>query len=180
MIPVATTLHFYSPEKLFNRAIATGGSFLLVGPFSPEIYEGIYQRVLSVLGLDGLEPEERIKQLLSLPLDDVIAKLPPDIPFLPVIDGDIIPVRPSYGAVAGQEDHSIPGKAWLDGFLIGDSQFDVRAVSLSLGIINANKELIGINPWGNHGPFEKGLTQKILSITKDLLGRYTWSCRVHP
>lgn len=126
IVVVATTLHLYSPEKLFNRAIATGGSFLLVGPFSPEIYEGIYQRVLSVLGLDTLEPEERIRKLLTLPLDEVIAKLPPDVPFMPVIDGDIIPLRPSYGAVGSREDLSLPGKEWLDGFMIGDSQFDVR------------------------------------------------------
>lgn len=128
MLPVATTLHLYSPEKLFDRAIATGGSFLLVGPFSYEIYEGVYQQVLSVLGLDKLEPDERIKQLLSLPLDDVIAKLPPYVAFLPVIDGDIIPTKPTYDAVARQEDEGLPGKKWLHGFMIGDSQFDVSLV----------------------------------------------------
>jgi hypothetical protein len=129
VVTVATTLHLYSPEKLFNRAIATGGSFLLVGPFSYDIYEGVYQQVLSALGLDKLEPEERIKQLLSLPIDDVIAKLPPYIAFLPVIDGDIVPTRPTYEAIAQQEDQSLPGKKWLDGFMIGDSQFDVSLVS---------------------------------------------------
>lgn len=151
VIPVATTLHLYSPEKLFNRAIATGGSFLLVGPFSYEIYEGIYQQVLSALGLDKLEPDERVRQLLSLPLNDVIARLPPSIAFLPAIDGDIVPTRPSYAAVSRQEDQELPGKKWLDGFMIGDSQFDVSFVSSSHICTVANSLAPGINPGGDHG-----------------------------
>ncbi|KEF52123.1 uncharacterized protein A1O9_11749 [Exophiala aquamarina CBS 119918] len=130
---VSTTLHLYSPEKLFNRAIATGGSFLLVGPFSYETYEGIYQQVLSVLGIDKLEPDERVNQLLSLPLDDVIARLPPSIAFLPAIDGEIVPTRPTYDAVSRQEDQELPGKKWLDGFMIGDSQFDASTLGAIMG-----------------------------------------------
>jgi len=92
------------------------------------MYEGVYQQVLSALGLDKMEPDERVKALLSLPLDDVTARLPPSIAFLPVIDGEILPTKPTYEAVSRQDDQQLPGKKWLDGFMIGDSQFDVRFV----------------------------------------------------
>lgn len=115
----------YSEEKLYNRAIATGGSCLLIPPSTAEDQERTYQQVLTVLGLDKLEPEQRIQQLLTLPLDEAIAKLPPYIAFSPLTDGDIVPCRPTYAAIADPADQSMPGKQWTDGLAIGDSQFDV-------------------------------------------------------
>lgn len=110
---------------MYNRAIATGGSCLLVPPFGPEVYEGVYQQVLGVFGLESLSPEERIQKLLTIPLEEVIAKIPPNIPFLPMVDGDVIPTRPTYAAISDPKDESMPGKHWLDGLMIGDGQFDV-------------------------------------------------------
>jgi len=78
-----------------------------------------------VFGLENSSPEERIQKLLSIPMEDIISKLPPTIPFLPVVDGDIIPVRPTYGAIADPKDEVMPGKHWLEALAIGDSEFDV-------------------------------------------------------
>ncbi|KAK4948643.1 hypothetical protein LTR10_012647 [Elasticomyces elasticus] len=135
---VATTLHLYSKEKLFNRAIATGGSALLVPPFPLEAYEGVYQQVLGVFGLENLSPEDRVQKLLSIPMEDIIGKMPPNIPFLPTIDGDIIPVRPSYAAIADPKDETMPAKHWLDGLAIGDGQFDGSVMGFMLGHRKAN------------------------------------------
>ncbi|KAI1612776.1 esterase/lipase [Exophiala viscosa] len=130
---VALTEHFYSKEKLFNRAIVTGGSSLLVPPFPLEAYEGVYQQVLGVFGLETLSPEDRIQKLLSIPMEDIISKIPPTIPFLPVVDGDIIPVRPSFAAIADPKDEIMAGKHWLEALAIGDSEFDGSVMGFMLG-----------------------------------------------
>ena len=121
---MATTLHLYSEEKVYNRAIATGGSCLLVPPCGPDAYERVYQQVLGVLGLGSLSAEERIEKLLGMPADEVIAKIPPFVRFVPMVDGDTVPVKPSYAAIGDPNDESMPGKRWADGLMIGDSQFD--------------------------------------------------------
>ncbi|KIX03914.1 uncharacterized protein Z518_07467 [Rhinocladiella mackenziei CBS 650.93] len=135
---VATTLHLYSKEPLFNRAIATGGSCLLVPPFSPQDHESVYQKVLAVLGSEDLGPEERIQKLLSIPMDEIIAKLPPYITFLPMVDGDIIPCRPTFAAVSDPADESMPGKQWCEGLTIGDSQFDASTFGFMMAHLKPN------------------------------------------
>lgn len=47
-----------------------------------------------------------------------------------MIDGDIIPQRPTYVTIADQEDRSMPGKQWAEGLIIGDSQFDASAPNI--------------------------------------------------
>ncbi|KAL2399166.1 hypothetical protein ABEF95_000334 [Exophiala dermatitidis] len=135
---VATTLHLYSEQKLFNRAIATGGSCLLVPLFSTEDHERIYQHALSILGLAELGPEERIQRLLSIPMDEIIARLPPSVALLPMIDGDIIPQRPTYASIADKEDRSMPGKQWAEGLMIGDSQFDSSTLATMMAHLKPN------------------------------------------
>ncbi|EHY61023.1 hypothetical protein ABEF95_010221 [Exophiala dermatitidis] len=135
---VATTLHLYSQQKLFNRAIATGGSCLLIPLFSPEDHERTYQQVLSILGLAELGPGERIQRLLSMPMDEIIARLPPSVALLPMIDGDIIPQRPTYVTIADQEDRSMPGKQWAEGLIIGDSQFDSSTLATMMAHLKPN------------------------------------------
>ncbi|EXJ69304.1 uncharacterized protein A1O5_07340 [Cladophialophora psammophila CBS 110553] len=130
---VATTLHLYSKEPLFNRAIATGGSCLLVPPFALEDQERTYQQVLSILGLEKLDAEQRIQQLLTLPMDEIIAKLPPYVAFLPTVDGDIVPVRPTFASIANKSDQSMAGKQWAEALMIGHSQFDASVLGFMLG-----------------------------------------------
>ncbi|KAK5192072.1 hypothetical protein LTR47_003529 [Exophiala xenobiotica] len=136
---VATTLHLYSKEKVYNRAIATGGSCLLVPACGPDAYERVYQQVLGALGLDSLSSaDERIERLLSMPADEVIAKIPPFVQFIPMVDGDMVPVKPSYAAIADPNDESMPGKRWADGLMIGDSQFDASVFGFMLGFLKPN------------------------------------------
>ncbi|OCT48318.1 putative carboxylesterase [Cladophialophora carrionii] len=134
---VATTLHLYSKEKLFNRAIATGGSSLLVPVFEPADQERTYQQVLSILGLEKMNAEDRIRKLLTLPTDQVIAKLPPSVALLPTLDGDIIPVRPTFASVADKSDQSMPGKQWAEGLMIGNGGFDASVLGFMLGHLKA-------------------------------------------
>lgn len=88
-----------------------------------------------MLGLADLEPEERIQRLLTIPLDEVIAKIPPYIAFMPTVDGDILPCRPTFAAISDPADESMPGKRWADGLMIGDSQFDVSPPTMTVRVM---------------------------------------------
>ena len=83
--------------------------------------------MLSILGLENLSADERVEKLLTLPTDEVIAKLPPTVAFLPTIDGEVIPARPTFANVADKSDKSMPGKQWADALMIGHSEFDVSS-----------------------------------------------------
>ena len=122
---MAVTLHLCSPISLFHRAIATGGTFLLRKPLPPQAHEVIYQQAITALGLDTLNTEERIQALLTRPIDDIIATLPPSVAFNALIDGDLIPSEVSYASVASSDVESMPAKKWLQALIVGDCQFDV-------------------------------------------------------
>jgi hypothetical protein len=182
---VATTLHLYSQEKLFNRAIATGGSSLLVPVFEPSDQERTYQQVLSILGLENLDAEERIQKLLTLPVDEVIAKLPPFVAFLPALDSDIIPVRPTFASVADKSDRSMPGKLWADGLMIGNAEFDVSPKRVdflhrAFGRSSLLTCAIGIGPWVHARPLEGRHQGEIPSVHQILSGLGPGSRRPNP
>ncbi|KIW10037.1 hypothetical protein PV08_11813 [Exophiala spinifera] len=134
----ATTLQLYSKEKIFNRVIATGGSCLLTPTFPKEACEGMYTQALSFLGLESLGVDERINKLLTLPADEIIAKLPPFVQFVPVIDDEIVPVRPTYASIGDPSDKSMSGKEWADGVMIGDSQFDASVFGFLMAHLKPN------------------------------------------
>ena len=72
---MALTLHLMSEQKLFSRALATGGNFLLKGPQTEEQQEGTYQRACKALGLDQVSKDERIKGLLKVDMGEAIEKI---------------------------------------------------------------------------------------------------------
>ena len=59
-------------------------------------------------------------------MDQILAKVPPNIQPNAVIDGDIIAAFPSYATVMDPNDASVPAKSWLKALAVGDSAFDVR------------------------------------------------------
>ena len=136
---VAVTLHLLSPTPLFNRAVATGGTFLLRKPLPAAAHEGIYQTAIAALGLDKLASEERINALLTKPMDEIIATLPPSVAFSAVVDNELIKSEVSYASVGSKDVTKMPGKEWLDALMVGDCQFDVR-LALS-------------SPYTNHSTF---------------------------
>jgi carboxylesterase type B len=124
-VTVGVTLHLCSPQPLFHRAIATGGTFLLRKPLPPAAHEGIYQQAISALGLDKLDSEQRINSLLTMPLDEIIATLPPSLAFNAIVDSELIGSEVSYASVASYDAETMPGKKWCQALMVGDCQFDV-------------------------------------------------------
>lgn len=122
---MAVTTHLFSQQPIFHRAFATGGTCLLRPALPGVVHEGTYQQVCAALGIEGLSAEERIKALLTLPMDEISAKVPPNVQPNAIVDGDIISASPSYTSVMDPNDNSVPAKQWLKALAIGDSAFDV-------------------------------------------------------
>ena len=101
---MAVTLHMMSEQKLFNRALATGGTSLLRPPTSEEAQEATYEAVCKALGLDGLSKGERVKGLLKVNMDEAIKKIGKSPPTVSVIKLEI------WQRVVAQS-HRFPTKA---------------------------------------------------------------------
>ena len=127
---VAVTLHLLSPTPPFNRAVATGGTFLLRKALPAAAHEGIYQTAIAALGLDKLASEERINALLTKPMDEIIATLPPSVAFNAVVDNELIKSEVSYASVGSKDVTNMPGKEWLDALMVGD--LPIRRTSRSI------------------------------------------------
>src|SRR5882757_5093394 len=90
----------------------------------PPVTEFAYNFVLDALRIQELGPEEKIKKLLEIPMDEVVGKLGPQIPLMPSIEGDVIPNRHSFEEAGSKVSAALPGKTSIE-LLIGDVEFDV-------------------------------------------------------
>ena len=130
---MGVTLHLFSEQPLYDRAVAFGGSCVTRPPLPPIVHETVYQQVVTALGLDEMSSEDRINALVTLSVDEVITKLPPSVQFNACIDGDLVGSPLSYAAVADPNDPTLPGKKWCKALAIGDCGFDVKHILLPHG-----------------------------------------------
>lgn len=98
----------------------------MLPPCDEDYHEGVYSRALEILGLESSTPSERIDALRTIPMDEIVNKLVPPLPYKPMVDGDIILSALTYSAASDTESTELRAKAWLKGLMVGDSQFDVR------------------------------------------------------
>jgi hypothetical protein len=125
MYPVEVGLLLQSERPLFDRAILTGGSSLLIPPSTAEYQEWVYQQAIGALGLQSASPTDRIYALCSMPIEDFMAKLEAPLSYRPMLDDDIVPFAATYAMVSDLESKEIPARIWLKSLMIGDCQFDV-------------------------------------------------------
>lgn len=117
----------YSEEKLFHQAILLGGSFLMMKPVTTDAAEQIYHAVIQTLGLDNLTPAERVKSLLMMPQEQLVAQISKEMTSLgPTLDGTLIPAAATFSWLGDQFVLSVPGFRWCERLLSIESQYDVR------------------------------------------------------
>ncbi|KAF1996665.1 alpha/beta-hydrolase [Amniculicola lignicola CBS 123094] len=129
---LSATMLLMSKEPLMKRCLSTGGAVLLFKPIPAAVAEIAYQTVINAFGLADKTPEERIKALLEVPVDDLWQKIPPATPLLPSIDGDTVPGEPSFLSVSSKEDDpsfTIPGRKWCASMMIGESKLDANIIA---------------------------------------------------
>lgn len=95
-----------------------------------------FSAVTSLLGLTDLAPADQVQSLLSLPAQELSAKLAhAPLPINALLDNDIVKAIPSYTTIAaaaaatggseeGQLSTLFPGTKWCKTIHMGDSQLD--------------------------------------------------------
>ncbi|KAF1949059.1 alpha/beta-hydrolase [Byssothecium circinans] len=124
---LSVTMFLLSKEPLMKRCLSTGGAALLFRPIPESVAEATYQKVIEIFGLADKPPEERIKALLTIPIDDLWQKVPPSTPLFPSVDGETVPGAPNFLNVSSKETHPefpIPGREWCSALMIGESKLD--------------------------------------------------------
>jgi carboxylesterase type B len=125
---VAITQHLLSKQPPFHRAFATGGTFLTRPPLPAVVHEANYKQICTALNLDSLSPSDRINTLLTMPLDNLIARTPPNIQPNAIIDNDIISSSPSFASTSDPSDTTIPGRTKLKSLAVGSSSHDASVL----------------------------------------------------
>lgn len=132
---ISTVSHLYSTEPLFKRCISVSGTPLMLAPLPASATDIGYDMVIKSLGLDLVSAAERITKLLTIPAEELIAKVPQTVPMMPFTDGNIIPGPPTFEIVSSASEHNdlpTPGRKWCESLMIGDCQFDGQIFSLML------------------------------------------------
>lgn len=87
-----------------------------------------FSGAISVLGLAQLSPAEQVQSLLSMPAQELSAKLNNvPLPLNAYLDNDIVKEIPSYTSTtqfAAGKNSLFPGTKWCKTVLLGDSQID--------------------------------------------------------
>jgi carboxylesterase type B len=91
---VSCLLHLESPQPLFKRIFAMGGTPLLLKP-TPQVTETAYTAVVTNLGFTAMTPEERIKALEEATAEDLLVATG-NLPKLPVVNGELITVPATF------------------------------------------------------------------------------------
>lgn len=103
-----------------------GGSPLILPACDTDYQEGVYNQAIEMLGLQSSTPAERIDALRTIPMEEIVTKLLPPLPYRPMVDGDLIPSTLTYAAASDKQSTELRAKGWLKGLMMGDCQFDVR------------------------------------------------------
>ncbi|KAL5317254.1 hypothetical protein ACEPPN_014349 [Leptodophora sp. 'Broadleaf-Isolate-01'] len=129
------SLLLHSTEPLFKRYVSMSGTSLTIKPLPLPVSEFAYSSVIETLGLKDVSGSERMKALLDIPVEKLLS-VSPNIPLMPVVDGDLIPSTVNFAQISSKDDDpalDMPGRKWCQDLLIGDCQFDGSIGSFMLG-----------------------------------------------
>lgn len=125
--------HLQSPEPLFSRLAAYGGS-PLIQPIPLQVSEIAYGIATKILGIDGQPPADQVKSLLRTPAEELLAKLGHlPVPLTAAQDGEVVRSKTSFAALADTSalEKEFPGTEYCKQVLLGDGEFDGMIIGLT-------------------------------------------------
>lgn len=108
------------------------GTSLLLQALPNIAHEENYEKAMAALGLSDAPAQERVKALLEMPGEELVAQLPPGITFAPALDGDLILPGTTYTEIAKPGSSFLPGKEWCQDLLVGSNEIDVCWILISV------------------------------------------------
>jgi carboxylesterase type B len=125
-ITAAVTLHLQCSKKLFTRAIAMSGSYLMTQPLPYHAHEESYKQAIDALGLANVTPEERVTVLLNCPTHELYSKILPRVPVGFAVDGDLVPSEVAFPKTRSDMENGPPSRGNnCKDMMIGCAQMDV-------------------------------------------------------
>jgi len=137
---VSTGYLLCSDNPIAKRLICLGGAPPLLGQLSIEIADSVAQSVHKCLGVDSAKPSEIVSDLLKISPDEIVELLPPGLPLIPVIDGDVIPTDIKLSTLITQDPNVFPGSRKIESILLGDSKLDASILAYS-GLFQRKKDI---------------------------------------
>lgn len=118
--------HLHQSEPFFHRLVSMSGTSLL-RPRPLELLETAFTKIAEIFGAGEKTPEEQLRVLLGVPVEDFIRGVGRKFNLGPVVDGYIIPAMTSYEILssASQFKKLFPGLQNCSSVLIGDCAMDV-------------------------------------------------------
>ncbi|OAL42550.1 para-nitrobenzyl esterase [Pyrenochaeta sp. DS3sAY3a] len=131
---VSATLHLQSTKPLFQQLVSLGGTSLLMKPLPLFVADISYSTVLRNLQYNGDgSAEDQLASLLAVAPETVLSSIGPDVPLLPVVDGDIIKANATFAQWESSDISSVvPGVDWCRRALLGDCQNDGMILTFAL------------------------------------------------
>ena len=134
VLQVSTGYLLLDENPVPRRLILLGGTPPLMGQLPVPVADGVAQGVLTALGHDSVVSNNVVKTLLKIPVEDLLTRIAPGTPFLPVIDGDIIPEEVTVASLSYKDPAVFPGAKHIDSILLVNSKLDVSFCSVSVFI----------------------------------------------
>ncbi|KAK3326934.1 carboxylesterase-like protein [Cercophora scortea] len=83
---------------------------------------------MDLLGLQNTPSAGMVERLLELPVHDLFTKMTPAVPFLPTVDGDIIPRPFTFDTFASETAH-MKSRQWIERVLLVYSKLDASIMA---------------------------------------------------
>ncbi|KAM5383465.1 hypothetical protein ACJZ2D_002158 [Fusarium nematophilum] len=100
---LSTTRLLYTDEALASRIVVLGGAPPSVPPLSASVADSTYTLLSKTIAYHELLPDERLKALENLSISDISTRFPPGVPFVPVLDDNLVPYSESFSLMASKE-----------------------------------------------------------------------------
>ena len=122
---VSVCYHLFSKEPLFKRMISMSGTLILVPSISSEQAEKNFETVVKKLGLEGRNPEEQLKALVSTMDSKELTRkwMQAGVAPVPVLDDDLCPSTFDFASITSGKT-PILARQWCEAAIFGDCQFD--------------------------------------------------------
>lgn len=106
LMTIVSSMHQLQLEEempSFSQIVSLSGSPLMMRPLPSFVANGVYKEVMTILGFQHLPVAERILALSEMPAAELLQKLPPGLPFLPVLDGCTIKKDTKFSDLASNK-----------------------------------------------------------------------------
>jgi hypothetical protein len=142
---VSGTHHLQSGTPLSSELVSMSGTNLMIKPLPEGVTESTYSNIINALGFRNISSSDRVKELVAMDSQELLAKIPPWVPLLPTCGGEVGVKTHTFADIYREPSKSLdlPGRNWCSEILIGDCQMDASSAELMSNIMFIADKAVG-------------------------------------